>query len=65
MKARLVLSVSLASSIAALFLFRSDLALSQWTAMGKPPASGFTATDPGVPGGTCDAFTIRDAGGGG
>jgi hypothetical protein len=25
----------------------------------------FTATDPGVPGGTCDAFTIRDAGGGG
>jgi len=55
MKAKLAFSVSLASSIAALFLFRSDLALSQWTAMGKPPASGFTATDPGVRGGAAGA----------
>src|SRR5262245_45615879 len=56
MKPKFATTISLAGSIATLFLFQSDLALSQWTDMAKPPpAPTFTASDPGVRGGPAGA----------
>jgi CxxC motif-containing protein (DUF1111 family) len=54
MKPKFVLTVSLAGSIAALFLLRSDLASSQ-LASRKATDPGFTASDPGVRGGAAGA----------
>jgi CxxC motif-containing protein (DUF1111 family) len=53
-KRKLVTSLSLAGSVAALFLFQVDMASSQWFGGG---GSTFTASDPGVRGGAAGAGT--------
>ena len=55
MKSKLVVPLSMAASVAALFLFQVEMASSQWGGGGGGDGWGFRASDPGVRGGPAGA----------